>query len=223
MARLKRKRKKLTQHQRDRLAQKIRGGRSMDRRQSWETTRHLMDYLKILNVGLSQITSDLIKRHPRRKTKILDVGAGESLALAELKQRFGSKIETHALNLSKPKDVQVDRLHLGAIETKIIKDKKGRQEKFDLIVSVHGGFQYSLFPIRSLEKICNMLTVGGQAHLGPVPADPDRTYLKEMAASMEKQGFRVKLSELKFLHINMSVTRLKNKKLKLKEFYRETA
>lgn len=177
------------------LARRTKTGRRLDknsttlnRKRGWITRRALADYSRNLGLNLEHsIQSQIMKKG---KCKILDIGCGQGHALADAKIKFGEKINTHGLKLKQKKESgmlsdlltqsQIDKLHIGSIENYIFK------EKFDLIVSV-AGINYTINAPLAVEKVCNALSLNGEAHIHLQIGKVSQINLEKL----RKQGFEI--------------------------------
>ncbi len=202
------------------LARRIKTGRKYDRTHqlvnpTWERRRTLSRYSNLMQINLEEkIMNMIISKN--RKIKILDIGCGKGNALAEVKNKFETSVETHGLRLTGKTEERftadllaqgmIDKLHVGSIENYLFK------QKFDLIVSFAGFHYISNVPL-GLEKVCNSLTKKGEAIL----QIPKSRLRKEWIETLRKKGFMIEIKSGKGQFSLLKILNADGKKVNLEK------
>jgi SAM-dependent methyltransferase len=114
-----------------------------------------------LGVRISRIIGANIKRLGGKRTfSVLDAGCGSGRALADIKEKFGSKVRTVGIVVKKMPGHSyegVDRIIEGNFNNAKF------NEKFDLIFSHYGAHFHTMLLRTALEKTIELLRPGGTA------------------------------------------------------------
>ena len=131
--------------------------KSCSKRITYEKYRTLADYKDKEGVDIPGAVANSCK-NAGATAKILEVGSGDSNTLYELKDRFGDRIETHALSLFEEPHAPVDAYHLQSAEFYPAEFAR----KFDMILSFYT-LGYLSLPHLGLRNIAHSLSEGGKA------------------------------------------------------------
>ena len=110
-------------------------------------------------------------RRANLPVRILDVGAGTSTFLSQLKKQFGTKIETHSVDIRffspdkfpQKKGTEQHVHHVDRLSTKL------PHKYFDMIVDNRGGMLYAFNRERALDEIYAVLAYGSSVYIFPKP------------------------------------------------------
>jgi len=153
---------RLSPTQRLGLAKKIRSARRYDRNRRYNVSRYLSGYEHVLLFNIPKKVEEIFKRKGSA-VSLLDIGTGNKNAMNELAQKVGKNIDISTIGVSLLQSEKNNiRQMIRAFENAKI------QKKFDLIVSVGGTPYLTVFPF-VVQKICNLLTVGGEARISINP------------------------------------------------------
>ncbi len=139
-------------------------------------SRDLKGYLEEGGIDLLKLAKDAAKRKGSR-IRVLDVGSATAKQLAELGEKMGNQVETHAMSLDDEPHGKVGAYHLLLAEY-MPKEFEG---KYDVIVS-HRALEYALFPHIALRNVAKALAPGGKAELQWRPGRTHFHGLPEMDA-----------------------------------------
>ena len=147
-------------------AEGVKGRRRVDedRRGAWKYFRTPLNAIeKRLGVDISGLARALAeKRGGKSQVKVLDLGCGNGIALAQLKKEFGASVKTVGVVEERtPKETYsgVDRLLVG--------NMLGLQprESYDVIFSHMGAVHHTPLQTTAVERVIGWLKPGGTAAL----------------------------------------------------------
>jgi hypothetical protein len=163
---------RLSREQRLGLSRKIISARKFDRR----------GYETLLFFNLPKRVEKMFAQR-KRPISLLDIGSGNNIAMAELANQVGSKVNITTIGLTRPKSgLQNIKPRIGAFENKIL------GKKFDLIVSAAGTPYLAIQPF-VIQKIVNLLARGGEARIS---YDIHESQLiNKIEKELKNQGFEV--------------------------------
>lgn len=186
--------------------------RSKDRTSGYVLDRNYANYNTIFNRLFSShkiLKRDIVHtlrvmayRHKKKKISVLDDGAGKGYFLAQLKEKWNAlkkegkvkaSLETTAVTLSSKTIAlkNIDEIKKGNVANFL------PTKKYDLIISVYGGFEYTIPEIQKevLLKYCYSLNKGGVGVFGI-----EFTLLPKITSiqnAFEKRGFKFDLMSMK--------------------------
>ncbi len=120
------------------------------------------------------------ERKSQRPVRILDVGAGTSTVLAELKKRFGRELEAHSVDIRflppdrfpQKRGVEQHVFHVESLSRTL------PEGCFDIVIDKRGGVLYAVDRERALTEIFKVLAPGGEAFIYPKPVRNIRNLFK---------------------------------------------
>jgi ubiquinone/menaquinone biosynthesis C-methylase UbiE len=171
----------LSKKQRGQLARKLRKAREFDRNGEYNRERSLGLYNTILNFNIKTKIQQMISKQ-KSPVKILDIGSGQNTAGTSLKKIFQNNIDIETIGLSKGSQHKKGQNRIGAFENAKF------NKKFDLIISAMGVPYMTNTPF-VVEKICNLLSINGEAHF--TFNNKQIRILEKIENKLKKQGFEV--------------------------------
>ncbi len=139
-------------------------GRKLDNDPEGSCTYSIFDPGAGEYVDFAGEVKDTLER--KGKAAVLDIGAGDGHFLSQLKEKFGERVETTAVALTKSPEM-AKNIGRGGIDkfSGVSAESFLPKRHYDLVVSYFGGIYYSAQPHIALRKAANSLAEGGTAYI----------------------------------------------------------
>jgi len=171
----------LSARERKKIARSLRRNRIKSRTGEYITGRGWGQY----NIATGDLVKKVLEQKLAQKKGVVDVldwGAGNGLAMHGVKTKYGDRVRTSTISLTRPKyngkpTPGIDHVHRGAAENYRFPGK------YDLIIDVFGANLYSAKPKMCIEAMVRALKIGGHAIV--MPATIKQT---EILEELKSQG-----------------------------------